>query len=91
MDQLKWELLVELYGRFEAELLKSYLEAEEIQVQLFQEGTGQDIYPVNIGPLAMVQVFVPKEKIEDARILLASFEASHENDQETDSDIREGE
>jgi len=73
MDELKWELLTEISGRFEAEMLKSYLEAEEIEVQLFQEGAGQDIYPVTFGPLAMVQVFVPNDKINDARAILESY------------------
>ncbi len=73
MDELKWELLTESSGRFEADLLKSYLEAEGIEVQLFQEGAGQDIYPVTFGPLAMVQVFVPNDKINDARSILENF------------------
>ena len=29
MDELKYELLAEVYGRMEAELIKSYLEAHE--------------------------------------------------------------
>jgi hypothetical protein len=73
MDELKWELLTETSGRFAADLLKSYLEAEGIEVQLFQEGAGQDAYPVTFGPLAMVQVFVPNDKINDARTLLETF------------------
>jgi hypothetical protein len=75
MGELKWAMLVEMEGRFEADLLKSYLEAEGIPVQLFQEGTGQDIYPVNFGPLAMVQVFVPGDKIDAAQIILQSYKS----------------
>jgi len=84
MDELKWELLTESSGRFEADLLKSYLEAEGIEVQLFQEGAGQDIYPVTFGPLAMVQVFVPNDKINDARSILENF-----NSQGDDSSAEE--
>lgn len=84
MDELKWELLTESSGRFEADLLKSYLEAEGIEVQLFQEGAGQDIYPVTFGPLAMVQVFVPNDKITDARSILENF-----NSQGDDSSAEE--
>jgi len=76
--------LTEISGRFEAEMLKSYLEAEEIEVQLFQEGAGQDIYPVTFGPLAMVQVFVPNDKINDARSILESY-----NSQGGDSEAEE--
>lgn len=73
MDELKWEMLAEISGRIEAELIKSFLEAEGIEVQLFQEGAGQDLYPVTFGPLAMVQVFVPNDKINDARIILDNY------------------
>jgi Putative prokaryotic signal transducing protein len=84
MDELKWELLTEISGRIDAEMLKSYLEAEGIEVQLFQEGAGQDLYPVTFGPLAMVQVFVPNDKIDDARSILESY-----NSQGTDSEAEE--
>jgi hypothetical protein len=88
MDQLKWELLAEIHGRFEADLLKSYLEAEGIEVQLFQEGTGQDIYPVNFGPLAMVQVFVPKEKMEVAQKILETYKSEEDNNPEESPDAK---
>ena len=44
MDELKYGLLAEIYGRMEAELIKSYLEAHEIDVELFQESIGQNIW-----------------------------------------------
>jgi hypothetical protein len=88
MDQLKWELLAEIHGRFEADLLKSYLEAEGIEVQLLQEGTGQDIYPVNFGPLAMVQVFVPKEKMEVAQKILETYKSEEDNNPEESPDTK---
>jgi hypothetical protein len=73
MNDLKWERLIEISGRIEADLLKSYLEAEGIEVQLFQEGAGQDLYPVTFGPLSEVQVFVPGNKINEARELLKTY------------------
>jgi hypothetical protein len=85
MNQMKWELLAEVSGRFEAELMKSYLEAEGIPAQLFQEGTGQDIYPVNFGPLAMVQVFVPKESFDEACRLMEAYKPGTD-ESETDKD-----
>ncbi len=69
MDELKYELLAEVYGRMEAELIKSYLEAHEIDVELFQESIGQNIYPTTVDMLGNVQIFVKKDKIEEARIL----------------------
>ena len=73
MDQLKYELLTEVNGRMQGDLLKSYLEAEGIEVELFQEAVGHHIYPVMIDGLARVQVFVPKTQSDDAHKLLDAF------------------
>ena len=75
MDKLKYELLTELSSRLEADLLKSYLEANDVEVELFQESVGQNAFPVTIDMLGHVQVFVPDEKLEQAKILLENFEA----------------
>ncbi len=75
MDELTWALLIETNGRPQADLLKSYLEAEGIQVELFQEAVGHHIYPVMIDGLGRVQLFVPKAQLEQARVLLAVYEA----------------
>ena len=74
MDELKYELLAEVYGRMEAELIKSYLEAHEIDVDLFQESIGQNIYPTTIDSLGNVQIFVSKDKMEEAIELLAEIQ-----------------
>ncbi len=74
MEKLTWELLVETNGRLEAEMLKSYLEANEIPVELFQEAVGHYIYPVTIDGLGLVQLFVPKDKAAVARELLEEFQ-----------------
>ena len=74
MDEMKWEVLVEIQGRLEADLLESYLEAHGIDVELFQESVGHTIYPVTIDGLGRVQIFVPKEKLTEARQLLETFQ-----------------
>jgi hypothetical protein len=74
MDELKYALLAEVYGRLEAELIKSYLEAHEIDVELFQESIGQNIYPTTIDTLGNVQIFVSKEKMEEALVLLKEIQ-----------------
>jgi hypothetical protein len=76
MDELKWELLSETNGRGQADLLKSYLEAEGIQVEMFQEAVGHHIYPVMVDGLGRVQLFVPKEQLTQARELLAAYNSS---------------
>lgn len=73
MDEMKYELLTEISGRMQADLLESFLEANGVDVELFQESVGRTIYPVNIDMLGNVQVFVPKEKIKLAKKLLDEF------------------
>jgi len=58
----------------EAELIKSYLEAHGIDVELFQESVGQNIYPTTIDTLGNVQIFVKKDKMEEALILLKEIQ-----------------
>lgn len=78
MDELKWELLTETNGRGHADLLKSYLQAEGIEVELFQEAVGHHIYPVMIDGLGRVQLFVPKAQFAQARELLAAYNSSED-------------
>ncbi len=73
MDKLKWELLTEVQGRLEADLLKSYLEAQGVDVELFQEAVGHHVYPVMVDGLGRVQVFVPKDKLILAHRLMDVF------------------
>lgn len=78
MDELKWELLSEVQGRLEAELLKTYFEAHGIEIELFQEAVGHHIYPVTVDGLGRVQLFVPKEQAEAARQLLDEYRTARE-------------
>lgn len=74
MNELKWELLTDVQGRAEADILKAYLLGNGIEdVELFQESLGQHIYPTTLDILGNVQLFVPKEQIEDARKLLEEY------------------
>jgi len=73
MDDMKYEMLTELTSRLEADLLESYLEANGVDVELFQESVGHNAFPVTNESLGLVQVFVPKEKIKQAKNLLLLF------------------
>lgn len=74
MDELKFELLTDVQGRAEADILKAYLLGNGIEdVELFQESLGQHIYPTTLDILGNVQLFVPKEQIEAARKLLEEY------------------
>jgi hypothetical protein len=77
MDELKWEVLTEVQGRLEAEFLKSYLEAQGIDVELFQESVGQTM-GITIDGLGTVQIFVPKEHAAEARQLLDEYNNAKE-------------
>ena len=74
MDELKYELLTEVNGRMQADLLQSYLEAEGIKVELFQEAVGHHIYPVMVDGLSRVQIFVLKQQAVEAHKLLETFQ-----------------
>jgi hypothetical protein len=67
MDQIKYEKIVEVVGRLEADVIESFLEAEGIDVELIQESIGHSSYAVAVDGLGRVQVFVPKDKAEEAR------------------------
>jgi hypothetical protein len=73
MDELKWELLTQVQGRLEADLIKTYLEAYGVDVELFQESIGHHIYPVTINGLGRVQLFVSKDQSKEARQLLDEY------------------
>lgn len=74
MDEMKWEKLTEVYGRLEADVLKSYLEAQGISVELFQEAVGHHIYPTTIDGLGRVEIYTPKEQAWQARALLEAWQ-----------------
>lgn len=74
MDELKWELLAEVQGRANAEIIKAYLLGNGIEdVELFQESVGQHIYPTTLDILGNVQIFIPKEQSAEARQLLEEY------------------
>jgi len=73
MNEMKYELLVELHSRMQADLLESYLEANGVDVELFQESVGHTAFPVTIDGLGLVQVFVPGEKLNRAKKLFEEF------------------
>lgn len=70
MPELDWVLLTEVQGRLQADLIESMLKASGIEVELFQEAVGHHIYPVTVDGLGRVQVFVPREKAAEARLLI---------------------
>ena len=71
MDKMKYEKIGEANSRAEADIIKSFLEAEGITVELIEESVSYSSYAM---PLARVQIFVPKENAGQARELLKPFD-----------------
>jgi len=93
MTQQKWEVVDSVGGDLNAELLRSYLEAQGIPVMLSQEGIGRSIYAVNIGMLGNVDVLVPTAYKSQALELIKNFYSQaerDENDQEEEKKPDEG-
>ncbi len=78
MEEMKYERLVDVQGRLEANMLESYLEAQGIDVELIQESLGQSSYAVTVNGLGRVQVFVPREQLAEARELLKIYQKGEE-------------
>ena len=83
MEELKWALLAEVYGRMEAELIESYLKANEIKTELIQEGYEHTAYP---NTMSRVQIFVPSDLLKEAKKLYAesgwTFDVPEEDEEE---------
>ena len=75
MDEMKYAMLTEVLGQWKAEIIESFLKSEGINVVLIQDSLSQSAYA---NPFAPVQVFVPKEGMQQARKLLKTFEDSQE-------------
>ena len=71
MDEMKYEKIGEANSRAEAEVIESFLEAEGIDVELVEESISRSAYAF---PLTRVQIFVPKELLDQALELLKPFD-----------------
>lgn len=86
MSEEKWELVTEVSGELQANLLRNLLEAQGIKVFLNQEGAGK-AYGLTVGPLGEVQVLVPEKQSQKARQIVDEYYAgSLEEKEEIDSE-----
>lgn len=74
MSEDKWELVIEVSGEFQANLLRNLLEAQGIKVFLNQEGAGK-AYGLTVGPLGQVQILVPEHQSQEARQIVDDYYA----------------
>ena len=73
MDEMKWEMVTEVQGRLEAELLESFLEAHGVDTELVQESIGHSAFPVTVDGLGRVQIFVSRDQAQEARQLIEEY------------------
>jgi len=75
MDEMKFTQLVEVLGRWKAEIIEGLLKNEGIDVVLIQDSISNSTYA---NPFAPVQIFVPKENLPRASEILESFEEAED-------------
>lgn len=72
MEETNWEVVDQVTGDLQAEILRGFLEAQEIQVWLSQEGAGKAI-GLTLPSLGLVQILVPSRQAEQARSLINAY------------------
>ncbi|MCU0488278.1 MAG: DUF2007 domain-containing protein [Anaerolineales bacterium] len=75
MSDTQWEVLEQVSGSVAAEVLKGLLTAQGINVVLSQEGIGDSVYPVSVGPLSEIQILVPSDQLETAQKIMQDYQA----------------
>ena len=68
-QQVKWVIAAKAEGNIVAEIMAGHLRAEEIPVQVWQEGIG-DALGLSVGPLGTSRIMVPEEYLEQAKEIL---------------------
>ncbi|MBI5944363.1 MAG: DUF2007 domain-containing protein [Chloroflexi bacterium] len=81
MDEMKYEKLGEANSRAEAEVVESFLEAQGIDVELVEESISRSAYTL---ATARVEIFVPRELLEQALELLKPFDDIEPQDESTE-------
>lgn len=73
MSEENWQVIDEVAGELQAEILRGLLEAQGIEVLISQEGISHFAFTVTVGPLANVQILVPTSQVEAARVILEDY------------------
>jgi hypothetical protein len=73
MSNIEWSVVDKVSGSAIAGILKGMLEAQGIKVVLSQEGVGESVFPVSVGPLSEIEILVPSSQLSDARQILEDY------------------
>lgn len=74
MTEKEWVTLLEVNNRLEAEIIKDALEAQGIPAAFFQEGAAQFGYALSVGPLSVVEICVPSDRLSEAQTWLEGYQ-----------------
>ena len=88
MSEEKWAVVYEVPGQFQADIIRSLLEAQGIPVFVSGEAVGR-VLSFTVGPTAEVQILVPIEDLPRARQILEEVDTENLTDQETPEDQEE--
>ncbi|MEJ2013334.1 MAG: DUF2007 domain-containing protein [Anaerolineales bacterium] len=73
-------------GKLQAEIIRGMLEARGIETILVQESAAA-VYGLGVGPMAEVEILVPREQLEEARKMLQAYNmGTLEQDEITDEE-----
>ncbi len=72
MADKKWEKVTVVTGELQAEIIRGMLEAQDIEVLLFQEGAGK-VFSLSVGPLGEVEIMVPADKKDEASQIINEY------------------
>jgi hypothetical protein len=81
MDEMQYAMLIEVLGRWKADIIESLLRSEEIDVVLIQESVSASTQQTSFTP---VKIYVPKTSIQRARMLLKQFNEAQDDKGEMD-------
>jgi hypothetical protein len=88
MSEERWEVIVEVAGQLQAEIMRGMLEAQGIKVWISQEGAGR-AYGLNVGRLGRVQILVPVGEVDQAKALLDEYYSGQLEDETFDDNIQD--
>src|SRR3990170_4841060 len=74
MSERTWVVVDEIEGGLQAEIMRGFLEAQDIPVWLNQEGAGKAI-GLTLPLLGLVQVLVPSDKVQQAHEIIEAYYA----------------
>jgi len=63
-------------GMLDAHMIQALLESFDIPTQVFQESAGVT-YGMAFGQMGEVEIFVPKENVKDAQIILDAYNSGN--------------